>query len=83
MIEEWQTFWNIGDTGRKIYKNMPSVNLRHTNWIREDVIFFSHHGPFPADLKRFHLSDSDQCSFGGIGMDFTVPRHVSSQCLGI
>ncbi|GBN69552.1 hypothetical protein AVEN_138421-1 [Araneus ventricosus] len=38
--------------------------LRPTNWIREDVIFFSQHGPFPAYLKR---SDSDYCSCGGIG----------------
>ncbi|GBN24191.1 hypothetical protein AVEN_259428-1 [Araneus ventricosus] len=28
---------------------------------------FSQHGPFPAYLKRFHLSDSDYCSCGGIG----------------
>ncbi|GBM65572.1 hypothetical protein AVEN_169852-1 [Araneus ventricosus] len=51
MLEEWQTSWNNGDTGRKIYNIMPSVNLRPTNWIREDVT------P-PANLKRFHLSDS-------------------------
>ncbi|GBN03923.1 hypothetical protein AVEN_137994-1 [Araneus ventricosus] len=51
----------------KIYNIMPSVSLRPTNWIREDVIFFSQHGPFPAYLKRFHLSDSDYCSCGGIG----------------
>ncbi|GBO46446.1 hypothetical protein AVEN_56431-1 [Araneus ventricosus] len=57
MLEEWQTSWKNGDTGRNIYNIMPSVNLRPTNWIREDVIFFSQHGPFPAYLKRFHLSD--------------------------
>ncbi|GBN03654.1 hypothetical protein AVEN_33916-1 [Araneus ventricosus] len=67
MLEEWQTSWKNGDTGRKIYNIMPSVSLRPTNWIREDVIFFSQHGPFPAYLKRFHLSDSDYCSCGGIG----------------
>ncbi|GBL76863.1 hypothetical protein AVEN_6777-1, partial [Araneus ventricosus] len=26
------------------------------------------HGPFPAYLKRFHLSNSNYCSCGGIGM---------------
>ncbi|GBM86185.1 hypothetical protein AVEN_117976-1, partial [Araneus ventricosus] len=41
MLEEWQTLWKNGDTGRK-------VSLRPTNWIREDAIFFSQHGPFPA-----------------------------------
>ncbi|GBM25616.1 hypothetical protein AVEN_82737-1 [Araneus ventricosus] len=59
MLEEWQTLWKNGDTGRKIYNIMPSVSLRPTNWVREDVIFFSQHGPFPAYRKRFHLSDSD------------------------
>ncbi|GBO19121.1 hypothetical protein AVEN_105137-1 [Araneus ventricosus] len=63
-VEEWQTSGKNGDTGRKIYKIMPSVSLRPTNWIREDVIFFSQHGPFPAYLKRFHLSDCDCCSCG-------------------
>ncbi|GBN42337.1 hypothetical protein AVEN_269110-1 [Araneus ventricosus] len=67
MLEESQTSWKNGDTGRKIYNIMPSVSLRPTNWIREDVIFFSQHGPFPAYLKRFHLSDSDYCSCGGTG----------------
>ncbi|GBN61676.1 hypothetical protein AVEN_82034-1 [Araneus ventricosus] len=67
MLEEWQTSWNYGDTGRKVYNIMPSVSLCPTNWIKEDVIFFYEHGPFPAYLKRFHLSDSDQCSCGGTG----------------
>ncbi|GBM26946.1 hypothetical protein AVEN_196888-1 [Araneus ventricosus] len=67
MLEEWQTSWKNGVTGRKIYNILPSVSLCPTNWIREDVIFFSQHGPFPAYLKRFHLSDSDYCSCGGIG----------------
>ncbi|GBL86875.1 hypothetical protein AVEN_96096-1 [Araneus ventricosus] len=58
MLEEWQTSWKNGDTGRKIYNIMPSLSLRSANWIGEDVIF-SQHGPFPAYLKRFHLSDSD------------------------
>ncbi|GBN50913.1 hypothetical protein AVEN_49258-1 [Araneus ventricosus] len=67
MLEEWQTLWKNGDTGRKIYNIMPSVSLRPSNWIRDDVIFFSQHGPFPAYLKRFHLFDSDFCICGGIG----------------
>ncbi|GBN34213.1 hypothetical protein AVEN_81682-1 [Araneus ventricosus] len=31
MLEEWQTSWKNGDTGRKIYNIMPSVSLRPTN----------------------------------------------------
>ncbi|GBM63022.1 hypothetical protein AVEN_143452-1 [Araneus ventricosus] len=61
----------------KIYNIMPSVSLRPTNWIREDVIFFSQHGPFPAHLRRFHLSDSDYCSCGGIG----TALHYATECI--
>ncbi|GBM86244.1 hypothetical protein AVEN_51768-1 [Araneus ventricosus] len=77
MFEEWETSWKNGDTGRKIYNIMPSVSLRPTNWIREDVIFFSQHGPFPAYLKRFQLSDSDYCSCGGIG----TALHYDTECI--
>ncbi|GBM68973.1 hypothetical protein AVEN_24373-1 [Araneus ventricosus] len=66
---------NNGNTGRKIYNIMPSVSLRPTNWIREDVIFFSQ--PFPAYLKMFHLSDSDYCSCGGIG----TALHYATECI--
>ncbi|GBN24089.1 Putative protein in type-1 retrotransposable element R1DM [Araneus ventricosus] len=77
MLEEWQTLWKNGDTGRKIYNIMLSVSLRQTNWIREDVIFFFEHGPFPAYLNRFHLSDSDYCKCGGIG----TALHYATECI--
>ncbi|GBM21235.1 hypothetical protein AVEN_265830-1 [Araneus ventricosus] len=67
----------IGDTRRKIYSILPSVSFRPTNWIREDIIFFSQHGPFPAYLKRFHLSDSGYCSCGGIG----TALHYATECI--
>ncbi|GBL91397.1 hypothetical protein AVEN_136909-1 [Araneus ventricosus] len=76
-IPMWQTLWKNGDTGRKIYDIMPSVSLRPINWFREDVIFFSQHGPFPAYLKRFHLSDSEYCSCGGIG----TALHYATECI--
>ncbi|GBN60425.1 hypothetical protein AVEN_226141-1 [Araneus ventricosus] len=76
MLEEWQTSWKNGNTCRKIYNIMPSVSLRPTNWIREDVIF-SQHRPFPAYLKRFHLSDSDYCSCGGVG----TALHYVTECI--
>ncbi|GBO25398.1 hypothetical protein AVEN_105200-1 [Araneus ventricosus] len=56
---------------------MSSVSLRPTNWIREDFIFFSQHGPFPAYFKRFHLSDSDYCSCGGI----RTALHYAMECI--
>ncbi|GBN99793.1 hypothetical protein AVEN_251467-1 [Araneus ventricosus] len=77
MLEKWQTSRKNGDTGRKIYNIMASVSLRPTNWIREDVIFFSQHGPFPAYLKRFHLSDSVYRSCGRTG----TALHYATKCI--
>ncbi|GBN39063.1 hypothetical protein AVEN_106610-1 [Araneus ventricosus] len=54
---------------------MPSVSLRPTNWIRKDVIVLSQHGPFPANLKRFHLFE--YCSCGGI----STALHYSTECV--
>ncbi|GBN30470.1 hypothetical protein AVEN_42032-1 [Araneus ventricosus] len=61
----------------KICNIMPSVSLRPTNWIRDDIIFFSQHGPFPSYLKRFYLSDSEYCSRGGIG----TALHYEAECI--
>ncbi|GBO34341.1 hypothetical protein AVEN_193627-1, partial [Araneus ventricosus] len=45
--------WGVAnlDTGRKIDNIMPSVSLRPANWIREDVIVFSQHGPLPQKVS--------------------------------
>ncbi|GBL66883.1 hypothetical protein AVEN_153365-1 [Araneus ventricosus] len=42
----------------------------------QQYIFFSQHGPFPAYLKRFHLSDSDYCSCG-------TALHYATECIYI
>ncbi|GBM54157.1 hypothetical protein AVEN_67265-1 [Araneus ventricosus] len=69
-MEEWRY-------RQEIYKIIPSISLLPTNWIRENVMFFSQHGPLPAYLKMFHLSDSDYCSCGAIG---TVV-HYATECI--
>ncbi|GBL72139.1 hypothetical protein AVEN_115140-1 [Araneus ventricosus] len=56
---------------------MPSVSLRPTNWIREDVIVFSQHCPYPAYIKSFTFLDSDYCSCGGIGRAL----HYATECI--
>ncbi|GBN93341.1 hypothetical protein AVEN_67368-1 [Araneus ventricosus] len=76
MLEEWQTSWKNGDTGRKINNILPSVSLRPTNWIREDDIFCSQHD-LKTYLKSFHLSDSEYCGCGGIG----TALHYATECI--
>ncbi|GBM62695.1 hypothetical protein AVEN_46513-1 [Araneus ventricosus] len=52
----------------------------HANWtIKQSafaLFYFSEHGPFTAYLKRFYLSDSDQCSCGGTG----TALHYATEC---
>ncbi|GBN82174.1 hypothetical protein AVEN_29698-1 [Araneus ventricosus] len=80
MLEEWQTLWKNGDTGRKIYNIMPSVSLRLTNWIREDVIFFS-----LSMALSLPTSNGFTCPTAIIAVvvelarHFTMPRIVPSQ----
>ncbi|GBN26234.1 hypothetical protein AVEN_270360-1 [Araneus ventricosus] len=83
LLEEWRTSWKNGDTGSKIYSIMPSVSLRPTNWIREDVIFFSQHGPFPAYLEGVTSLTAIIAAVLDLARHFTMPRSVSSQRLGI
>ncbi|GBM85083.1 hypothetical protein AVEN_248814-1 [Araneus ventricosus] len=83
MLEEWQTFCKNSDTGRKIYNIMSSVGLRPTNWIREDVIFFSQHGPFSAYLEGVTSLTAIIAAVVELARHFTVPRSVPSQFIGI
>ncbi|GBN04209.1 hypothetical protein AVEN_116352-1 [Araneus ventricosus] len=83
MLQEWQTSWKNGDTGRKIYNIMPSVSLRPTNWIREDFIFFSQHGPFLPTSKGFTCLTAIIAVVVELARHFTMPRSVFIQCLGI
>ncbi|GBO45245.1 hypothetical protein AVEN_152066-1, partial [Araneus ventricosus] len=83
MLEEWQTSWKNGDTGRKIYNIMSSVSLRPTDWTREDVIFFSQH-PFSLPTsKGFTCLTAITAVVVELARHFTIPRSVFIQCLGI
>ncbi|GBL94976.1 hypothetical protein AVEN_187488-1 [Araneus ventricosus] len=63
--------------GKYITSCPQSVSVPLTGLEMIFVIFFSQHGPSPAYLKRFHLSDSDFFSCGGIG---TAP-HYATECI--
>ncbi|GBN29885.1 hypothetical protein AVEN_30791-1 [Araneus ventricosus] len=55
MMATWQMAWDNGDTGRLINNIMPKVSLEPINWTRNEVLFFTEHGPFPSFLQRFNL----------------------------
>ncbi|GBM41761.1 hypothetical protein AVEN_38633-1 [Araneus ventricosus] len=86
ILEEWQTSWKNGDTGRKIYNIMPSVSLRPTNWIREDVILLSSSLNMALSLptsKGFTCLTAIFAVVVELARHFTMPLSVFIQCLGI
>ncbi|GBL76522.1 hypothetical protein AVEN_35368-1 [Araneus ventricosus] len=77
LMQEWQNLWDQGDTDRQVFAIIPRVSLQSSNWIREDTIFFSEHGPFPAYLHRFGLTNNNLCSCGEIGSAL----HYATDCI--
>ncbi|GBM33241.1 hypothetical protein AVEN_91639-1 [Araneus ventricosus] len=67
MLDKWQNEWTGSVTRRYIYNIIPRVKMRLELWRREEIIFFTGHGPFPTYLHRFNLISSEYCSCGGLG----------------
>ncbi|GBL75329.1 hypothetical protein AVEN_194540-1 [Araneus ventricosus] len=66
MLATWQMAWDDGGTGRLIHNIIPKVSLQPINWTRNEILFFTGHGPFPSFLQRFNLAETSFCSCGGI-----------------
>ncbi|GBN32670.1 hypothetical protein AVEN_211485-1, partial [Araneus ventricosus] len=77
MLATWQMAWDDGDTGRLIHNIIPKVSLHPINWTRNEVLFFTGHGPFPSFLHRFNLAETSFCSCGEIG----TPILYATVCL--
>ncbi|GBN74916.1 hypothetical protein AVEN_226420-1 [Araneus ventricosus] len=55
LLKEWQESWDDGTTGRPIHDIVPRVSLHSVGWNREEILFFTRHGPFPAYFSRFKI----------------------------
>ncbi|GBM45739.1 hypothetical protein AVEN_242784-1 [Araneus ventricosus] len=64
MLATCQMAWDDGDTGSLIHNIIPKVSLQPINWTRNEVSFFTGHGPFPSFLQRFNLAETSFCSCG-------------------
>ncbi|GBM06105.1 hypothetical protein AVEN_265167-1 [Araneus ventricosus] len=62
MLDKWKVGWNEVVTGRSVLNIIPKVSRLSMNWVREDIIFFTEHGPSPAYLKRFGLARNGFCT---------------------
>ncbi|GBL84429.1 hypothetical protein AVEN_117190-1 [Araneus ventricosus] len=47
MMEDWQSDWEDEDMGRTIFDILPRVSTQPCYWKREEILFFTGHGPFP------------------------------------
>ncbi|GBM48636.1 hypothetical protein AVEN_135011-1 [Araneus ventricosus] len=50
------------------------VSQHSAAWNREITIFMTEHGPFPQNLKRFKLFNTDNCNCGAVG----TPTHYAT-----
>ncbi|GBM44551.1 hypothetical protein AVEN_250535-1 [Araneus ventricosus] len=77
MLATWKMARDDGDTGRLILNIIPKVSFQPINWTRNEVLFFTGHGPFHSFLQRFSFSRTSFCSCGGI----RTPIHYATVCL--
>ncbi|GBO41378.1 hypothetical protein AVEN_100937-1 [Araneus ventricosus] len=62
---------------QKEVKTFSCKTLKKNSLLTFSFCREAQHGPFPAYLKRFHMSDSDFCSCGGIG----TALHYATECI--
>ncbi|GBN12370.1 hypothetical protein AVEN_101405-1 [Araneus ventricosus] len=74
--------WEEGETGRLIFNIIPNVKSRPNQW-REEIILFTVHGPFGANLKRFNLASSRTAAVEELVPTSIMPLNASSQNRGI
>ncbi|GBN42458.1 hypothetical protein AVEN_265218-1 [Araneus ventricosus] len=74
LLTKWQKIWTDGDTGRSTYLIAAKVSFKPLHWNREDILFFTNHGPFPIYFHRFKFAPSPFCSCSEIG----TPLHQAT-----
>ncbi|GBN30318.1 hypothetical protein AVEN_8161-1 [Araneus ventricosus] len=83
MLEEWQTSWKNGDTGRKIYNIIPQlVSVPLTGLERMLSSSLNMDFSLPTS-KDFTCLTTIIAVVVELARHFTMPRSVSIQCLGI
>ncbi|GBM07018.1 hypothetical protein AVEN_63464-1 [Araneus ventricosus] len=81
-LEEWQTSWKNGDTGREIYNIMPSVSVPLTGL--ESMISSSLNMALSLPTsKGFTCLTAIIAVVVELARHFTMPRCVFTQCLDI
>ncbi|GBM65926.1 hypothetical protein AVEN_262849-1, partial [Araneus ventricosus] len=77
MMENWQSDREDEDTGRSTFNILPRVSTHPCCWKREEILFFTGHGPFPSYLKRVNLTLTANCACGSTN---GIPLHYATEC---
>ncbi|GBM57580.1 hypothetical protein AVEN_85447-1 [Araneus ventricosus] len=56
MMDSWEKQWEEGETGRLIFNIIPNVKIRPSPWRREEITFFTGHGPFGGVGSNLHYA---------------------------
>ncbi|GBM04900.1 hypothetical protein AVEN_252837-1 [Araneus ventricosus] len=64
MMEDQQSDWEDEDTGRSTFNMLPRISTHPRYWNKEEILFFTGHGPFPSYLKRFNIASTANCLCG-------------------
>ncbi|GBN03690.1 hypothetical protein AVEN_182970-1 [Araneus ventricosus] len=81
MLEEWQTSWKNGDTGRKIYNIMPSVSVPLIGL--EGMLSSLNMDLSLPTSKGFTCLTAITAVVVELARHFIMPRSTFIQCLGI
>ncbi|GBN77250.1 hypothetical protein AVEN_201952-1 [Araneus ventricosus] len=78
MMEAWQSDWEDESTGRSTFNILTSVSTQPCYWKREEILFFTGHGPFSSYLKRSNFASTANCPCGNTNGTLL---HYSTECI--
>ncbi|GBM71451.1 hypothetical protein AVEN_127414-1 [Araneus ventricosus] len=77
MMEGWQSGWEDEEGGRSTFNILPRVPTHPCCWEREEILFFTGHGPFPSYRKMSNLASSADCPYGNTN---GTPLYYATEC---
>ncbi|GBL80140.1 hypothetical protein AVEN_29130-1 [Araneus ventricosus] len=70
--------WEDEDTGRSTFNILPRISTQPCYWKRQEILFFTGHGPFPLYMKRFNLASTTNCPCGNTN---GTSLHYATECI--
>ncbi|GBM84968.1 hypothetical protein AVEN_49177-1 [Araneus ventricosus] len=78
VVNDWHSDWGDEDTGSSTFDILSRVSIHSCCWKREEILFFTGHGPFLSYLKRFNLASTANCPCGNTN---STPSRYATECI--